>query len=104
MPFHPGINQTSKETAALTLGEQRGAHGDKDDEQRVCKHGAHLARLSPRSHPPRGESTPEPERPGRDVAGPTLEERYNFDSPESTLPLPGRRPGTTGFTPAVWPP
>lgn len=103
MPFHPGINQTSKETAALTLGEQRGAHGDKDDEQRVCKHGAHLARLSPRSHPPRGESTPEPERPEetwRDrpsrsattLTAPSLHFRFRGADPElqASLPPSGR--------------
>lgn len=50
-----------------------------------------------------GESTQEAERPGRDFAGPTLEEHSNFDSTDSTLPLPGHRPGTARFTLAGWP-
>lgn len=43
---------------ARTLGEQRRAHGDEHDEQRVGEHGAHLALPSLRSHPLGG-------RPGR---------------------------------------
>lgn len=84
-------------TAALTLGEQRGAHGDKNDEQRVGKHGAHLARPSRRPHTLHGDKR---SRAGERGTGKTLrgtdprEEHYNFDSTEAALPLPGHWPGT----------
>lgn len=105
MPFHPGINQTSKETAALTLGEQCGAHGDKDDEQRVCKHGAHLARPSPRSHPPRGESTPQSRRDREE----TWRDRPSRSTTTLTVPRLHFRFRVSDtellcFAPAVWPP
>ena len=42
---------------SYTLGKQSGAHGDKNDEQRVCKHRAHLETVhSLHSHPARGKS------------------------------------------------
>lgn len=50
-----------------------------------------------------GGSTQKPERRGRDFAGATLEEHYNFDSTESTLPLPGHGTGIASFILAVWP-
>lgn len=81
-PFHPEAKAKSKKQA-LTLGEQRGAHGDENDEQRVSKHGAHLARPSPRSHPARGKRS----RASRRDLGDAWRDR----PPRNTTTLTARR-------------
>lgn len=74
-------------TAALTLGEQRGAHGDKNDEQRVGKHGAHLARPSRRPHTLHGDKR---SRAGERGTGKTL--RGTDPRERNTTTLTARRP------------
>lgn len=92
----PGDCSNVREAAALTLGEQSCAHGDKNDEQRVREHGAHLALLSLRSHPLGGKRSRvrknAAKRTSRDCR--TTEQHRDSDSLEAALPLPGHGAGS----------
>lgn len=79
--FPPRDSSDVPATAALTLGEQRGAHGDKNDEQRVGKHGAHLAPPSRRPHTLHGDKR---SRAGERGTGKTLR---GTEPPRGTLQL-----------------
>ena len=50
-----GDSSNVRGAAALTLGEKSRAHGDKNDEQRVREHGAHLVLPALHFHPPGGK-------------------------------------------------
>lgn len=100
--FHPETNQRSKKQPPSPSASSA-VHTEIKTMSNVSANMVLISLVRPCAPTLHGGSTQEAERPGRDFAGPTLEEHSNFDSTDSTLPLPGHRPGSARFILAGWP-